>query len=276
MTHLRQRGSAALRVSRIRPAVALGCALAAILTPTSGAAQDPFAIEVYGSEMEASGSWDLGAHFSYAAVGTTAYDGSLAPTEHQGRFALELTRGVTDSWEVAAYALMGSRPGAGVENAGWRLRSRVRLPEMPKLAGNVSVGLEVGFYPAAYGENAIALEIRPIFAKRIGRVEMRLNPAVERGLKGRDTTSASGWEFEPSARVAVSLSQRIDLSVEYYGKTALLDSAVPSGAEVHQFFPGLDLKLGEDIALNLGVGFGTTSAGNRLVFKSGLDVPLGN
>lgn len=276
MTQLWQRGSAGLRVSRIRPAVALGCALAAILTPTSAAAQDPFAIEVYGSEMEASGSWDLGAHFSYAAVGTIAYDGSLAPTEHQGRFALELTRGVTDSWEVAGYVLTGSRPGAGVEYAGWRLRSRVRLLEVPRSAVDVSVGVELGFYRAAYGENAIALEIRPILARRIGRVEVRLNPAVERGVKGRDTTTASGWEFEPSARVAVAVSQRIDLSVEYYGKTALLDSAVPSGEEVHQFFPGVDLKLGEDIALNLGVGFGATSAGNRVVFKSGLDLPVGN
>jgi len=33
--------------------------------------------------------------------------------------------------------------------------------------------------------------------------------------------------------------------------------------------------LGDDIELNLGLGFGTTAAANRLVLKSRFEVPLG-
>ena len=41
------------------------------------------------------------------------------------------------------------------------------------------------------------------------------------------------------------------------------------------FYPGLDLHLGDDIELNLGLGFGTAAAANRLVLKSRFEVPLG-
>ena len=39
---------------------------------------------------------------------------------------------------------------------------------------------------------------------------------------------------------------------------------------MHQLFPGADINFSRDVVLNLGVGFGLTSAGNRLVYKSRL------
>jgi hypothetical protein len=243
--------------------------------PALAAAQDPFEIEVYGSETTPRATWELETHLNYTAVGTTAYDGSVAPTQHQAHLAVELTRGLTDHWEVTAYLLAAHRPGPGVEYAGWRLRSRIRLPESWRLPVDVGVATELEVTAAAYDENAAGLEIRPILAKRIGRVEVDVNPVVERGLRGRDASSAGGWEFEPSARVGVTVSKVVGLGVEYYGKTSLLGSAVPSIEQVHQFYPSVDLNLGGDFVANLGVGFGTTSAGNRLVFKSRFEVPLG-
>jgi hypothetical protein len=37
--------------------------------------------------------------------------------------------------------------------------------------------------------------------------------------------------------------------------------------QVHQLFPGGDLKFGKNVVVNFGVGFGATEAGNRLVYK---------
>src|SRR5260370_15628329 len=103
----------------------------------SAAAQDPFEIEVYGYETGGRGEWELETHLNYAARGTTTYDGGIAPTEHQTHLALELTRGLTDHWEVAAYVLAAHRPGTGVEYAGWRVRSRVRSPESWRVPGGL-------------------------------------------------------------------------------------------------------------------------------------------
>ena len=78
---------------------------ATISLPVAARAQDPFEIEVYGYQTAERGEWELGGHLNYIGRGTTAYDRLIAPTEHQAHLALELTRGLTDHWEVAAYLL---------------------------------------------------------------------------------------------------------------------------------------------------------------------------
>jgi len=37
---------------------------------------------------------------------------------------------------------------------------------------------------------------------------------------------------------------------------------------VHQFFPGGDFQITDNVVLNFGVGFGVTDAGNKLVYKT--------
>src|SRR2546426_265988 len=67
--------------------------------PGRGVAQDRFEIEVYPYETAAWGEWELETHLNYTQVGTTAFDGRVAPTEGQTRLAAELTHGLTDHWE---------------------------------------------------------------------------------------------------------------------------------------------------------------------------------
>ena len=258
------------RARRLVPVLLFG----AVCPLGEAIAQDPFEIAVYGAETAPRKVWELETHMSYIARGTTAFEGPVAPSEHQFHLALELTRGITDHWEVTAYLLSAYRPGPGVEYAGWRVRSRVRAPESWRLPVDLGIAAELEFSPAAYDETTTGLEIRPILEKRIGRVQLQLNPVIERALT---TTSGEGeWEVEPSGRVGIAVSKRVALSVEYYGKTGLFGSALPGSQQVHQFYPGVDLRLGDDIELNMGVGFGTTTSGNRLVLKSRFEVPLGH
>ena len=240
--------------------------------PAALVAQDAFEIAVYGAGTAPRKAWELETHFNYIARGTTAFDGPVAPSERQFHLALELTRGLTDHWEVTAYLLSAYRPGPGVEYAGWRLRSRVRAPESWRLPVDLGIAAELEFSPAAYDETTTGLEIRPILEKRIGRVKLQLNPVIERVLAS--TAGEAEWEVEPSGRLGVAVSKRVALSVEYYGKTGLLGSALPASQQVHQLYPGVDVRLGDEFELNVGVGFGTTAAGNRLVLKSRLEVPL--
>lgn len=248
-------------------------ALAALPLPAALVAQDPFEIEVYGYRTEPRAEWDLDAHLNYVATGTTTFDGPVAPGQHQGHLALELTRGITDHFEVAAYLLSAYRPGAGLEYAGARVRSRVRAPETWGLPVGLSLAGELEFSPAAYDENAVGLEIRPIVEKRVGQLLLDVDPVLERGLRVHRTTPNAGneWEFEPSARLGLTLGPTVDVSVEYYGKLGETASE-----RTHQIYPGVDLKLGEDFEINLGVGFGLTDSGSRLVLKSRFEIPLGS
>jgi hypothetical protein len=234
-------------------------------------AQDPFEIEVYPYETAHRGEWELGMHLNYTARGTRDFDGSVAPTDDQAHFTLELTHGFTNFLEFAAYGLTAYRPGHGFDAAGWRFRTRTRVPESLGWPVNVGLAVELEFTRATYDETTAGLEIRPILDKTFGRVQLTFNPTIERGLRGAEKE----WEFEPAGRVGVTLSERFAFGLEYYGKTGLFGDPAPGAVAVHQFFPGIDWKLSEDATLNVGVGFGTTTAGDRLILKTRFEVPLG-
>lgn len=253
---------------------ALPAALALLgLVSCRAAAQDRFEIEVYPYETAARGEWELEAHLNYARLGTTTFDGRVAPTEGQVRLATELTRGLSDLWEVSGYLLAARRPAAGVEFAGWRLRSRVRGPTTWRLPVHVGLSVELEATQAAYSDSPLTLELVPIFEKRAGRFQFDLNPAVERDFSG--PAASEGWELEPRARAAVTASRTVTLALEYYGLLGHVGAILPGEAQVHQFFPSLELHLGDDLTMDFGVGVGATSAGDRLVFKSRFEMPLG-
>ncbi len=103
-------------------------AAAALFTPATAAAQDPFEIQVYEYETVPKGRWDLETHFNYVFRETTGIEGTVAPTQHQTHLTFELTRGITANFEVAGYLVLAHRPAAGTEVVGYRFRPRVSAP----------------------------------------------------------------------------------------------------------------------------------------------------
>ncbi len=229
-------------------------------------AQDTFEIQVYEYETVPKGKWDLETHFNYIAKGTTVFDGTVAPTQHQSHLTFEFTHGITEHFELAAYLVLANRPGAGSEYAGWRIRPRWSLPKEWHLPVDVSVSAEVGFPRDTYEENSTTLEFRPILERRFGKVQIDLNPVLGRALQGPGTSQ--GWEFEPGVRGAVSVTKQLDLSTEYYGGLGPVTNWAPRHQQVHQFFFGGDYQFSDKIVLNVGVGFAGTEVGNRLVYKT--------
>jgi len=247
---------------------ALLAGMVCLATAASASAQDPFEIQVYQYLTVPKGKWNLETHFNYTARGTTVAEGPVAPTEGQLHLTFELTRGITDYVELAAYLVLARREGHGPEYVGWRLRPRFRLPERWTGPIQVSLSTEVGFPRDRFDTEDVTLEVRPILEWKAGRVQIDLNPVVGRSLKGPGTTD--GWDFEPGARVGLRLSRVVDLSAEYYGALGPVKNLDPADQQVHQFFGGADLWFRENVVLNFGVGFGATEAGNRTVLKTRL------
>src|SRR4029453_2746650 len=169
--------------------------------------------------------------------------------------------------------VLAHRPDGGFEFVGWRARPRVRLPKSWGLPVDVSIRGEGGFPRKVYDENSVTLEIRPIIEKTFGRFQLDFNPVIGRALRGPGTKE--GWDFEPGVRFGYELNRRLDLSLEYYGATGPLTNPLPGREQVHQFFPGCDLKFGDKIVWNFGIGVGATPAGNRLVYKTRLGILFG-
>jgi hypothetical protein len=257
------------RLVRDRIRTVLGAGAALLLSAGSIAAQDPFVIAVYPAATAERGEWEVEAYLNYTATGTTTFDGGVAPTRHQTHLTFELTRGITSDWEASAYILTAYRPGAGAEYAGWRLRSRVHAPARWRLPLDLGLSAEVEGPRAAYG-GSTSLELTPILEKQIGPLDVVVNANFDRGLGA----GGEGWDLEPSALVAYRVSPVVTAKLEYFAGLGELADPLPASAQVHQFFPGVDLHLRDALTVALGVGAGATTAGNRLVFASRVELEL--
>jgi hypothetical protein len=231
---------------------------------TALSAQEAFEISVYPYATAHRGEWEVEGHLNYASRGTRVFEGLVAPTQGQLRFAGELTRGLTDHWEMSAYLLGAQVPDLGVQYAGWRLRSRFRAPEAWRLPVKMGLSIEYETARPTFSESARTFELTAILERRVAGLEVIFDPTFERDLAGPEHE----FEFEPKARTAFDVSRRVTLGVEYYG-------SLGETRRWHQLYPTADLRFGDDLALHLGVGFGTTGAADRLVFKTRFEVPLG-
>jgi hypothetical protein len=244
------------------------CIAVLTLLPAVARAQDPFEIQVYEYETVPKGRWNLETHFNYTTRGVKVMEGTVAPTEGQSHLTFELTRGFTDLFELAGYVVLAKREGHGPDFVAWRIRPRVRAPEDWKLPVKLSLSLEAGFPRDLYEEADATLEVRPIIERQFGRLQVDLNPVLGRSIKGPGTSD--GWEFEPGGRLGVSVTKKLDLSVEYYGAYGPVKNFLPSNQQVQQIFGGGDLQLNENVVVNFGIGVGATHAGNRTVLKGRL------
>ena len=218
------------------------------------AAQDPFEIQVYEYDLVPKGKFNLETHINRVAKGDM---------KGQNHLTFELTRGVTENFEMAAYLVTSTRPGVNGELAGWRLRPRWKVPEN-KLPFKFSISTEFGFPKKDYEPVDWTLEIRPIMEWAWGKTQLDVNPVFGRAFGG---PVDEGFDFEPGVRLGYTLNPKVDLSMEYYASTGEITDPLPFDSEVHQFFPGADIQLAPNIVWNVGIGVGATNAGNTLVYK---------
>jgi hypothetical protein len=230
-------------------------------------AQDPFEIQVYEYVTVKKGFWDLEAHLNQIARGERLQSGTVAPTQDQTHLTFELTRGITDYFELAGYLVTARRHGVNGELVGWRVRPRFRIPE-GKLPFKFSLSTEFGFPKNTYEEAEITFELRPIVEWEMKGIDVDVNPTLGRSIRGPG--ASAGWDFEPGLRLGLPSSGKLQWSFEYYGSTGEVTNPLPFKQQVHQFVPGFDYDFNDNVMLNVGVGVGATGAGNTLVFKTRL------
>lgn len=234
---------------------------------TGPLAQDTFEIEVHEYDTLAKSKWDLDTHFAYLARGTkTAADG-VAPTDKQSRFNLDLTRGLTENVDMASHLLLAYRPGSGFEYAGLRLRTKVKAPSSWDLPVNLALMAEIGFPQSQYEANSVTFELRPIISKTFSQWRLTVNPTITRALRGVNTKE--GFHFEPSAKITYFVkNNRFHPGLEYYSLVGPLTSFRRRNEQVHTLFPTVDIRVNEHLRIHLGIGFGLTDTGERLILKS--------
>jgi hypothetical protein len=257
----------------------LSAAIAAILLTSMLAvrarAQDPFEIHVYEYETLEPGQFTLEQHLNYWAIGSKNAEGTLAPTNDQLHMTYELTGAITDRISLGFMQLNAVLPGTGFEYAGWRVLPHFYAPPSWGLPVQLGLVVEFSFARPQFIADTAHVEVRPILQRRIKNFDFVLNPVFARGLRG--TEVGEGWSFEPAARVAYGDpdKQRLRPYLEWYSELGSVSDFSPASQQVHQIFPGVDIKLARHLVWSVAPGVGLTAREPRLVFKSHLEFEFG-
>jgi hypothetical protein len=153
----------------------------------------------------------------------------------------------------------------------------VRAPESWHWPVGVSVSTEFGYVRPLYSADTWTWEIRPIVDKKIGKVYLAFNPAVEKSFRG--PAQNIGWEFAPGAKFSYDIPfgcggsatsgkcKVAAIGLEYYAGLGPIGNLDPLAEQEHQIVPTLDLDVSPKWEINLGAGWGATRSTDHFLLK---------
>jgi hypothetical protein len=244
---------------------------ASLLIARSAAAQvDPWEFEVYPYATVPRGMLEIESDNAVIANGhSQGGNGTAAGTfRSQGMWysSEELTYGLTDRIETAAYLSLSQPSGHGVWWAGDKLRLRGRLFDEEVLPVNLGWYTELEWHKTPRFDHAdLELELKPIIEKDVGRLSFILNPLFEKVLVGGGHNQ--GFEFGYRNGAYYRWLRYLSPGVEFYGGLGLIDDNNPLRQQQHYIFPVVWGQLPHGIEYNVGPGFGLTAGSDHVIMK---------
>jgi hypothetical protein len=227
-------------MQRIRLAVIAAALLAAL----PGRAMDKFEIQVYQGEHNHPGQASAELHSNYTVEGHTqpAYPGETPP-DGVLRLTLEPALGIAEWLEIGAYLQTMISPDRGTEFAGWKLRTKLVLPERLRLPVVLGINIEIGRVPGSVEDEGWANEFRPIIGLPLGRFSFTFNPLFGFALTGPD---AGKPDFEPAFKAKWNTNSGFAVGVEHYAALGRFDQGFAGlHQQEHLTFAVLDLEPAE-------------------------------
>ena len=250
---------------------------AATLSWRSASAQvDPWEFEVYPYATESRGVLDIETDnaavpngHGQAGSGTSS---GIFPSQSMWYNQFELTYGLTDRIEAAAYLKMALPRGGGYQYAGSKYRLRGRLFDEDVLPVNLGWYLELEWQRTPqFDDDQLEIELRPIIEKDFGRFSLIANPIFEKPIfVGPDRNR--GLQFGYAGAVYYRWTRILSPGVEAYGETGHFDQWTPAYQQQHYIFPVIWGELPHGIRYNVGPGFGLTRGSDHVIVKFNLEV----
>jgi hypothetical protein len=250
-------------------------ALAGVLLARHARAQvDPFEFEVYPYQTLGGGVVELESLNSFVPKGHTEGDSGLSsgylPSNLMYRTALELSYGLTDRIEAAAYLNLAHPNGEPFRYAGSKYRLRGRLFEQGELPVDLGWYVELDWHKTeAFDGTELELELKPIIEKDIGRLEIDLNPVFEKALNGPE--QGEGFEFGYAAGLYYNYWRELSPGLEFYGGVGPMGDSESLEEQQHYIFPVLRGRLPYGLEYNFGAGFGLTRGSDQVITKINIE-----
>jgi len=189
------------------------------------------------------------------------------------RTSIEVTYGLTDKLETAAYLNLARPNGEGAfQYAGSKFRLRGSLFEQGELPVDLGWYAELEWHRTPeFDDNQLELELRPIIEKDIGRFSIILNPKVEKAIFVGPNKN-KGFEFGYVAGLYYRYLRWLSPGLEFYGGVGLIDDNDPLSKQQHYIFPVLWGEMPGGIEYNFGPGIGLTRGSDRVIAKFNLEL----
>jgi hypothetical protein len=248
------------------------CAVVVSLCVHPALAQvDPFEFEVYPPQTEGKGVVELEALNSVVAQGHSEGDAGTSSgdfaSDRMVRSALELTYGLTDKLEAAAYLTLARPNGASLQYAGSKFRLRGSLFEQGQLPVDLGWYVELEWHKTPqFDSSELELELRPIIEKDFGRLEIDLNPKFEKAIFVGPNKNL-GFEFGYATGVYYNYARWMSPGFEFYGGVGLIDDSDPLPEQQHYIVPVIRGKLLSGLEYSLGPGIGLTRGSDQVIMK---------
>ena len=252
-------------------------ALGALLCSHLAAAQvDPWEFEVYPYATEQRGVAELEVDNAVVANGhSQGANGTASGTfPSQGIWynQYELTYGLTDRIEAAAYLNMAQPSGHGYWYAGSKYRLRGRLFDEGTLPVDLGWYIELEWHKTPqFDDDPLELELRPMIEKDIGRFSIVLDPQFEKPIFTGPNKN-KGFKFGYVNGIYYRWMRYLSPGVESYGAVGYIDDNDPLSAQQHYIFPLIWGELPHGIEYNIGPGFGLTRGSDHVIMKFNLEL----
>ena len=227
----------------------------------------PEEIQVYLDEFAETGKFGLDLHTIYVA--TTRNDKQLP--YHQLRVTPELSYGVNDHLEVAAYFLSNRSPGSNPQTDGVKLRMRWR-PIVPseQTTWYTAVNIELGQLSRRFNADGLNGEIKGILSWKSIRWRGGLNLNIDRPLN-RAAIGPSTLELD--GKLAYQVRDDLRFGIEHYAFLGPIHGSTATAAPTRSTFLVTDFSVAKwDIQFGIGQARGAVP--DKLIVKAIIGVPI--
>jgi hypothetical protein len=219
-------------------------------------------IQVYNAGIAAPGQFTIQQHLNYVGAGLASppFPGGLV-SNHSINGTPEFAYGVTDWWEVGLYLPFAIQDQQFLSDS-FKLRTLFVSPNADQRNFFYGINFEFSNTTPKFSQTRFGLEIRPIVGVRNADYEFIVNPIVDIGFGQYGQA-----DFAPAARIARKLGPDLFVGLEYYADFGEIGNYARLADQQHTLFAVTDFKLGV-FDVDLGVGYGLTSASDRFVIKT--------
>ena len=258
----------------IRRALLLLALLLLAYARTAAAQLDPFEFEVYPVKTAERGMLEIESLNSVVLNGSRHGEKGTSkgtfPSQSMWRTAIELTYGLTDRVEAAAYLNLAKPRGDDLQYAGSKFRLRGSLFDPGELPIDIGWYFEFDYHRTPkFDDQKLELELRPIFQRDLGDFSFIASPKFEKILVGSE--EKKGWEFGYVSGIYYRWLRFLSPGVEFFGAIGMMNHPDRVRDQQHYIFPVLHGEW-RGLGYSIGPGFGLTHGSDRTLFKFNVEL----